>query len=1075
MKRLLFFCMVLQLGSYASGADKVPGKKDRDWITNNRPVEDIVIRGKVVNENGDAIAGVNVQAKGFPKTVVTDNKGNYMLVVQSETAEIVFSYAGYATQTIKVEKARVLNVKLVPDARDMDEVVVTALGIKREQRALGYAVTTVKGEELTEALSNNWMDALSGKVAGLNLLRSNAGPVGGTKIILRGENNLTGENEALIVVDGVVINSGSGRRTGSSAAYGTGSDNMPVDYGSGMDDINPEDIASLTVLKGPSAAALYGSRAANGAIIITTKAGNKKGKGIGITLNSNASMESVNRWPDLQYEYGQGLNGAAHYSYGTTVDGPSTSGTSSAYGPKFDGQYFFQYDPVRQTVGTERTLWRPYENNSTDFFETGRTLTNTISIDGGSDKTSARFSATNVNNTWIVPNTGYKRTTLALSVNSKVTDKLTVAAKVNYGNRNSDNLPGAGYGNQSLMYWFIFWQPNADVNWLKNYWVNGQELKKIAYPYSTFPENPYAISYEFINGNNRHTLNGNAQVNYQFTKSFNGMVRASIDQTSEDRFQNRPYDAGSRLPEGSHRSQDIFSREATIDFMFKYAKQITKNFDFSATAGGSTLRNQFRMTSLISDGLTFPGVYNHNNSKYGVKTGQEIQNFETNSFYYLVTGGYKNFLFADVTGRWDWWSTLATPQFPDKKVWSFYPSFNASFVLSEVVNLPAVFDFVKLRGTMSGVGSGVQRPYMTQNYYESPNTLIGGALTNGSNLANPFINPLRTRSFEVGTDIRMFKSRVSLDVAVYRGNTFNQHLYRVIDAAAGARTRLTNIGEVSNSGIEIGLTTKQLESKTGLNWSTSFTFSMNRNRIEQLADSSIVLQQRSIGASQIVGKVGGSLGDMYGIGYQRAPDGQIIYDATTGYALLTSDVIYLGNTIPKGRASIGNTFSYKGFRLNFLFDTQWGGVGHSQTNHKLSEQGKLKQTLPGRYSGIIGEGVVLTADGKYVPNTTIATNIDEYYRTHWGSNQGEGNTFPTDFIKFREARIDYTFEKKVVTKLGLQKAAVGIYGRNLFIWSKWPAFDPEFGTLDGSDIVKGFEIAQFPSTRSIGVNLVVTF
>jgi TonB-linked SusC/RagA family outer membrane protein len=1073
MKRLLFLCMVLQLGSYANGADKVPDKRNPDQI--NRPVEDIVIRGKVVNDNGDPITGVNVQAKGFNKTVITDAKGNYMMVVQSETAEIVFSYAGYETQTIKVNRARVLNVKLVPDSRNMDEVVVTALGIKRDQKALGYAVTTVKGEELTEALSNNWMDALSGKVAGLNLLRSNAGPVGGTKIILRGENNLTGENEALIVVDGVVINSGSGRRTGSSAAYGTSSDNMPVDYGSGMDDINPEDIESLTVLKGPSAAALYGSRAANGAIIITTKAGNKKGKGIGITLNSNASFESVNRWPDMQYEYGQGLNGAAHYSYGgTTDDGPSTSGTSSAYGPRFDGQSFYQYDPVTQKIGTQRTPWKAYDN-ITEFFETGRTLTNTVSIDGGSDRTAARFSVTNVNNTWIMPNTGYKRTTVALSVNSKVTDKLTVSAKVNYGNRNSDNLPGAGYGNQSLMYWFIFWQPNADVNWLKNYWVNGQELKKIAYPFSSFPENPYAISYEFINGNNRHTLNGNAQVNYQFSKTFNAMVRASIDQTSEDRFQNRPYDAGSRLPEGSHRSQDIFSREASVDFMLKYAKKLNKDIDFSATAGGSTLRNQFRMTSLFSDGLTFPGVYNHNNAKYGVKTGQEIQNFETNSFYYLVTGGYKNFLFADITGRWDWWSTLASPQFPDKKVWGFYPSYNASFILSEVVNLPAVFDYVKLRATMSGVGSGVQRPYMTQNYYESPNTLIGGALTNTSNLSNPLINPLRTRSFEVGTDIRMFKSRVSLDVAVYKGNTFNQHLYRIIDAASGARTRLTNIGEVSNSGIEIGLTTKQLVSKKGLNWSTTFTFSMNRNRIEELADSSIVLQQRSIGASQIVGKVGGSLGDMYGIGYRRAPDGQIIYDANTGYALLTEDVVYLGNTIPKGKASVANNFSYKGFRLSFMFDTQWGGVGHSQTNHKMSEQGKLKQTLPGRYSGIIGKGVVQTADGKFVPNTTIATNIDEYYRTHWGSNQGEGNTFPTDFIKFREARVDYTFEKKVITKLGLQKASIGVYGRNLFIWSKWPAFDPEFGTLDGSDIVKGFEIAQFPSTRSIGVNLVVTF
>ncbi len=1031
------------------------------------------VTGVVADANGLPLSDATVRAKEINRSAVTDHNGKFTLSLEPGTHTIEVRHLAFQTReqqvTVLPGQQLVVNVTLAERQDELTEVVVTALGIKRDEKALGYAATVVKGEQLTEAISNNWMDALSGKVAGLNLLRSNAGPVGGTKIILRGENNLTGENEALIVVDGVVINSGSGRRSGETGAvYGTGSDNMPVDYGSNMDDLNPEDIESVTVLKGPGAAALYGQRAANGAIIITTKAGAKRGKGIGITVNSNAAFENVNRWPDMQYEYGQGLNGQATYLFG------SGSGTSSAYGPKFDGQYFYQFDPVTQTRGAEPTLWRPYDN-ITDFFETGRTLTNTLTIDGGSDNTTARFSATNVDNTWITPNTGYKRNTVAISVNSKITDKLTISSKVNYGNRRSDNLPGAGYGNQSLMYWFIFWQPSADVNWLRNYWVNGAENKEIMYPYSTYPENPYAVSYEFINANNRHTVTGNAQASYQFTKAFSAQVRASIDLATEDRFQNRPWDSGSKLAEGSHRTQDIFSKETNADFLLRYAKQFNVDFDFSATAGGATMQNNYRITRLTSDGLEFPGVFNHNNSKYGVKNEQGIQNMEVNSFYYLLTGGYREFLYLDVTGRIDWTSTLASPQYPNKKKGFFYPSVNASFVFSEVVRLPSFVSFAKLRASFAEVGSGVQEPYKTEFYYSSPNSLIGGSLANPTSLSNPLIEPLRTRSIEFGTDIRLFRNRINLDVAVYQGNSFNQHLYRIVDAASGARNRLTNIGEVSNRGVEVAVDAKPIVKEGGFNWSTMVTFTSNRNRIEELADSSIVLQQRSIGAGQIVGKVGGSMGDLYGIGYQRSPDGQVVYDAETGFALLTSDVIYLGNTIPKGRASFGNTFTYRGFQLNLLFDTQWGAVGHSQTNHKMSEQGKLSQTVPGRYSGIIGNGVIQNPDGTYRKNDVIATDIDNYYRSHWGSNQGEGNTFPTDFIKFREARFDYTLPYKLVSRWGIQRATLGVYGRDLFIWTKWPIFDPEFGTLDGSDIVKGFEVAQFPSTRSYGANLIVTF
>ncbi|XHR96360.1 carboxypeptidase-like regulatory domain-containing protein [Mucilaginibacter sp. UC70_90] len=355
------------------------------------------IKGKVVDEKSEPLPGATVKVPGTGATAISGVDGSYTLNIVPGTYTVEASFISYETKRIQNVSVSsnantVLNITLSPADNKLNEVVVTALGIKREDKSLGYSAPVIKGDQLTGALSGNWTDALSGKVAGLNLIRSNSGPAGSNKIILRGENNLTGDNEALIVVDGVVINQGSGRRTSNSgeSAYGTSSDNMPADYGSNLNDINPEDIETVTVLKGPGAAALYGQRGANGAIIITTKSG-KKHSGLGITFNSNASLESVNRWPDLQYEYGQGTAGSRYYSFGAGPDGASTSATSSAYGPKFDGQLFYQLDPVTQKQSTTRTPWVPYKNQIRDFFDVGQTFTNSVSVDGGSDKTTARF------------------------------------------------------------------------------------------------------------------------------------------------------------------------------------------------------------------------------------------------------------------------------------------------------------------------------------------------------------------------------------------------------------------------------------------------------------------------------------------------------------------------------------------------------------------------------------------------------------------------------------------------------------------------------------------------------------
>jgi len=569
------------------------------------------ITGVVTNPaDNTPVVNASVMVKGTARGTTTDTRGRFTISATGKES-LIISAVGFQVREVAINDRDSLTIQLVLTDKELENVVVTALGIRREERSLGYATTVVKGDQLTDAMSGNWTDALSGKVAGLNLVRSGSGPAGSNKIILRGENNLTGDNEALIVIDGVVINQSSGRRNAISgeSTYGTGSDNMPADYGSSLNDLNSEDIESVNILSGPGAAALYGQRAANGAIVITTKSGRSKKNGLGVTVSSNASIEQINRWPDLQYEYGQGLAGQAYYSFGASVDGASTSSTSSAYGPRFEGQMFYQFDPVTQAQGKERTPWVAYPHKIRNYFETGNTFTNTVSIDGGSDKTSARFSLTNVKNQWIIPNTGYNRNTVTLSVNSKVSEKLQISSRINYTNKWSDNLPGAGYGNQSIMYWFIFWQPNADLDWLKDYWVKGQEKRKILYPYSSFPENPYAVAYEFINRSNRHVVTGNVQATYQFTDNLSLMVRTSMDLSYENRAQERPYDAGSKFPKGSYRIQSIFSQEASTDFMLKYQRDLNKDFSFSATFGGSVLRNNYNREETRADSLTFPGVY----------------------------------------------------------------------------------------------------------------------------------------------------------------------------------------------------------------------------------------------------------------------------------------------------------------------------------------------------------------------------------------------------------------------------------------------------------------------------------
>jgi TonB-linked SusC/RagA family outer membrane protein len=1035
----------------------------------------IIIKGTVIdNDDSEPLIGVTVGNGKGTTLGITNITGQFTVRVAAGT-EISIGYVGYTTQKLIVNSNNdKLVVRLKRGASELNEVVVTALGIKRDKRALGYSATQVDSNALTNAPSSNWTDALSGKVAGLNLVR-NSGPAGSNKIILRGENNLTGDNEALIVIDGVVASSSS-RRTpaASGGVYGTSGDIMPADFGSALNDLNPEDIESVTVLKGPGASALYGQRGANGAIIITTKSAKAKRK-LNITLTSANTWESVNKSPDRQNEYGSGLGGVNYYSYGDSNDGASTSGTSSTWGAPFTGgRSYYQYDPITQARGLTRTPWMAYEDPIKSFFKTGFETLNSITIDGGLKNVGMRFSANHGDNKWIVPNTGLDRTNVSFSAVSDVTKKLNIQLKAIYNNRNSDNLPATGYGNQSLMYWFMFAQPNVNTDWYRNYWVTGQEGRRFVNITTTNPEGPYAISDQYVNKQRRNGVIGNLQATYKLTNELSLMVRGSIDYNKDIRETLRPYDAaGNKFAQGSYRVQDIKSYEINADFLLRYNKKISPSVQMNASLGGSQLRNEFKKSELRADGLVTPEEYNLANNANPLISVPDTARYRLNSFYGLLSFSVKSYLYLDLTARQDWSSTLATP-LRTNNVGFFYPSASASFIASDFWHLPKFIDYLKVRASLAQVGSGSNVPYRTSyNYTLASNGIYpDSAMTNPNVLPNPNLKPLKTTTTELGTEIHLFNNRLNFDLAVYKGNTKNQILNRIVDRSTGYNVAVFNVGNVQNKGIEIGLNGTPVKTRN-FSWQLTGTFTANRNKIMELADSSVVLRTGPLGGAAIVASVGGSMGDLYGRDIVRSPDGQIVYDAVSGNAKAGDALVYLGNTAPKFRFSFGTTVTYKRVSLSGLFDAQLGAVAHSLTFSRMAALGKLKITVPGRYNGIVGDGVVQNPDGTYRPNDVIASNVETFYNSLYGSDQAEGSIFKTDYLKFREANLSYNFNPKLLKGIGVNRLSLGIYGRNLFIWSPWPAFDPEFGTLSGTDIVQGFETGQLPSTRSYGFRLVV--
>ena len=813
----------------------------------------IPVSGKVINNQGAAIPGVNVQLIGKTIGSISDEKGFFKISVNSEKDRLAFSAIGYQPKEILVGNAKSIEVIMAEDNQSLSEVVVTALGIKRAEKSLGFAAQTLQSKALLDAKTNNWVNSITGKVAGLNIQGVGGGPMGSSRITLRGESSLNlDNNQALIVVDGVPI---------SSKITGTGfnshlSADSPIDYGSTISDLNPDDIETVTVLKGPGATALYGSRAAGGALVITTKTGVRKDKGIGVTINSNFNVEQANRWPDYQFEFGEGRT-SAYYSYLNSADGINTSTTAAAgraWGPKFNGQSYFQYNPLDPDgKPTERTPWVAYDNYISGYFQTGRTYSNSISLDGGTEKGSARFSLTHLKNEWIIPNTGFERINAALSVSQQLSSKLKITGKANYTNKKSDNLPAAGYNNQSLMYFVIIGPaPNVKPSWYKPYWTPGLEGVKQKNPFNPGPDNPYLDMYEMLNKMNKHGFIGNISASYQISNDLELMVRSGLDMAFEFRSQQRPFSM-TKYPRGMFREQNVFSYESNTDFLLSYKKSLSHKLSLNASAGANAMNQTYDFAGLYADQLAQPGVYQISNSldqavADPLKTKKAIY-----SVYSAAQLAFDEKIFLDVTGRNDWSSTL-----PFANNSFFYPSVSSSFILNEIFRLPSAISFAKLRGSWAQVGNDT-RPYQTNRYYDR---IYSNSFTNPSTLYNADLKPEITSSYEIGLDLRLLNNRIGFDFAMFNNKSRNQILAVPLDPTSGFSNALINAGLINSKGIELKLSSKIIKNRN-FSWNNTLLWSRNRSYVRELA-SGITNQTiySHSGNVTIEARVGGLMGDM---------------------------------------------------------------------------------------------------------------------------------------------------------------------------------------------------------------------
>ncbi len=1062
------------------------------------------ITGRVLSQRDNSpLSSVSVLVKGTNKGVATDVDGRFRISAKQGDV-LVVSGVGITSQEVTVSGTGEIIINAVTNSNSLNEVVVTALGIRREKKKLGYAIQEVKGEDLTVARESNVVNQLAGKVAGVTVVGSPSGIGGSARVTIRGERSVDlNKNQPLYVIDGVPV---SNAITGAS-----GRGNLEVDFGNGASFLNPDDIESMSVLKGPAASALYGSRAANGVIVIKTKSGRVQ-KGLGVEVNSNVTAESALKLPEYQKVYGQGNGNGGDFAFVNGGGAGLTDGTDEGWGPAFRGQSYPQYNSPRTLNGQPTdflggdlnapagsvitaTPWLPDVDNLKDFLQTGRAITNNVALVGGNKSGDFRLSYTNLDQTGIVPNTDLRRNTISLTGGYNFNDKLSARAFVSYIKSESDNRPSISYGTESLMYLFNCWLPaSVRVEDMKRLYMRGAEgLRQFSWNYN-YHDNPYLTVMENTNGQYYDRIIGNITLKYEFTDWLNLQLRSATDWSQERREYKRAFST-QRFPFGQYRQVNITNEERNTDFLLTATKQVS-DFNLTATVGGNQMRQTSRFVENVAGQLNIPGIYRLTNSRIPLVSEDNFVEKRINSFYGTASVGYKDFLFLDITGRNDWSSALTLPdalkEFGSEDNSYFYSSIALSAIISDVVKMPDFISFLKVRGSFAQVGNDTDPFRFTQSF--NPSTPFASSQIYGetSVLANLNLKPEISSAYEVGTDIRFLDNRIGLDLTYYTSRTKNQILSIPLSNTSGYGSRVINAGLIKNWGFEAMLNLVPVRNKN-LTWNFDVNWSANRSEVIELSDGLTNLVMASRGVS-IEARVGERMGDLYGIGFARVQSKDAnapYYDASGQYAgqmvigsngrpVRTTDRIKLGNYNPDWLMGIRNSFNYKGIRLSFLFDIRSGGELYSLTQVVGREGGITTETLEGRAdgydlskdgNGVIGAGVVQNADGSFTPNSRKVTARE--WHTAWtgGRNIAEGVMYDASFIKLRELQVGYNIPDKIWGKLPFRGVAVSLVGRNLFLWDNVPHVDPENMSYSGGTALPGIEYMSIPTTRSYGVNL----
>ncbi|MCK4664150.1 MAG: SusC/RagA family TonB-linked outer membrane protein [Bacteroidales bacterium] len=1039
------------------------------------------ITGTVTSlDDGTTLPGVAVVVKGTTTGTITDVNGKYSLDVPEDATILVFKYVGMVTEEMEIGANKIIDLSMVLDIMGLDEVVVTAFGITREKKALGYSVQELDGDEFTKAREANMVNSLSGKVAGVNVTNTSGAVGSSSRITLRGASSITGNNQPLFIVDGVPIDDGN---YGNADSYGG------FDLPNGISDISPDDIESISVLKGPNAAALYGLRAANGVIVITTKSGKQQvaGQGVGITFNSSTSWENPLVLPSFQNSYGQGgSKDKFEWIDGTLGDG----GVDESWGPPLDvGLSFTQWDSYK--VNGAPLPWVSHPDNIKNFFETGLTTNNNLSFTGGTENISYRLSTGMMNQTGIIPNTDFTKYNISGKSSINFTEKLKAGFNVNYIKSESGNLPTGGYTGENPVQQMIWSGRNVDFEALKDY-----ENLPLADPgtpavgtpinwNTQFQNNPYWVLDNNLNKMKKDRLIGGFNLSYQIADYLSISGKTGIDHWSMITKEEKA--VGTNIDDfryGYYRQIARNRTEINSELLISFNKKFTEDIDFNLNFGGNRMYRKYDRLTGIAPQLELEGVYNLSNVRSGVPV--TLTNFleesKINSIYGFGQVSYKDAIFLDFTGRNDWASVL-----PIDNNSFFYPSVTLSALITEFVDIdPNMLTFLKVRGGWSKVGStGALDPYDIQQTFsfrnptnEPPNGGPWGTVLlpfTDLVLSNPTLKSETTTGIELGIDARFLSNRIRLDLTYFNQKSTDLLVPVEISAASGYIQAWDNVGEMVNKGFEIQLGITPVKTKD-LKVDLDLNFYKNNNEVTSLGglDALILGGQWNV---DLQARVGEPWGVLFGPGYLKDDNGNIIHE--NGIAQVDDDYRILGNIAPDWRGGVTLNVSYKSFTFNTTIDAKMGGDVYSMTTTWGRYAGILEESLYGRETGIIGDGVMqigtdANGDPIYGPNDVVVT-AKAYNQSAYDNSVAEGSVFDASYIKLRQIIIGYDFPKEWFANLPIYRASFSLVGRNLAILFKnVPHIDPET-SFSSENAQQGIEFGQLPSVRSYGFNININF